>query len=79
MIIQTNDDLAKDIAKGIKKIANQNGKHTSIKKMAKMTDLREEQLSLAVSKLSGREKKRMLNAFTELDRVVHAIALSDKN
>lgn len=79
MRIQPRDDLAKDIANGIKKITNQSGKHTSIKRMAKLTDLKGDQLALAVSKLSLREKKQMLHAFAELDRVVHVISKSEEH
>jgi len=73
MRIEPRKDLAKDIAKGIRKVTDQTGKHKSINKMAKLTDLKGDHLTLAVMKLSDVEKKRMLHAFAELDRVVHVI------
>jgi hypothetical protein len=76
---QPSEEVAIGIAKSIKAISAQSGKHTSIKKMARLTDLKGEQLVTAVEKLSDREKRSMFQAFSELDRVVHLIKKSEEH
>jgi hypothetical protein len=59
--------------RGLKAVSDQTGKHNSIKKLARFSDLAEDKLEGAVEKLSPNEKRRMLKAFSELNRVVTLI------
>lgn len=72
--IETTPEMAKNIASGIRQVAAKSNRHRSIAKMAKLTDYSGQSLNEAVSKLSDRERKDMLRAFAELDRVISKVA-----
>lgn len=78
MLVQPNEDRQRKVISGIvgglRAVSDQSGKHRSIDRLAKMTDLEGTDLNQAVNRLSNTERRDMLKAFAELDRVVGAVA-----
>jgi hypothetical protein len=71
------EEIAHNIARGIKKITDQTGKHKSIARMAKLTDLPENKLDQTVSKMSFSERKNIYRAFLDLQRVAQSVAKAE--
>lgn len=70
-------EMANSIVKGLKRVTEQTGKHKQIARLAKFTDMSYAKLSVAIDKMSDRDKRDMLKAAADINRVVREIQKSE--
>jgi len=69
--------VVSQVVSGFKTMQEQTGKHRALDKLARMTDLNNGDLRTAVSRLGSVERNSIIKAAAEVERVIHAIGMSD--